>query len=192
MRGRRWGGWTTRNEDIRGEEMRFRAKCFSLSRWFPTLWQSIKECLIRTHPGLPKSFWWKDNPGDVRLMQEAFSRGCRAHRLNVVTSGRRPMRYLRRENEYNAGAAAGPGFLTSICRTCTASVWRRSRATLLRRTPAGRFSSSFARARGGRRRLPISMPIPTSPSRSSFCDFHPRVVKGSRILAHRGQAAQSL
>jgi len=44
----------------------------------------------------------EDNPGDVRLMQEAFREVAVPHRLNVVTSGRAAMRYLRRENEYNA------------------------------------------------------------------------------------------
>ena len=42
----------------------------------------------------------EDNPGDVRLMREAFQEISAAHRLNVVKSGREALRYFRREDEY--------------------------------------------------------------------------------------------
>jgi two-component system, chemotaxis family, response regulator Rcp1 len=42
----------------------------------------------------------EDNPGDVRLMQEAFREISVPHRLNVVESGRGALQFLRREEKY--------------------------------------------------------------------------------------------
>ena len=42
----------------------------------------------------------EDNPGDVRLMKEAFREGKVFCRINVVEDGVEAMRYLRREGEY--------------------------------------------------------------------------------------------
>jgi CheY-like chemotaxis protein len=38
----------------------------------------------------------EDNPGDVRLMKEAFSMNGGSHRLNVAEDGEQALRYLRR------------------------------------------------------------------------------------------------
>jgi chemotaxis family two-component system response regulator Rcp1 len=46
----------------------------------------------------------EDNPGDVRLMREAFHEVATPHRLNVVGTGGEALRYLRREE----GHAAAP------------------------------------------------------------------------------------
>jgi chemotaxis family two-component system response regulator Rcp1 len=46
----------------------------------------------------------EDNPGDVRLMQEAFLGVSAQHRLNVVGTGRDAMQYLRREGNYKQSA----------------------------------------------------------------------------------------
>jgi len=42
----------------------------------------------------------EDNPGDVRLMKEAFREGKVFCRINVVEDGVEAMRYLRREGKY--------------------------------------------------------------------------------------------
>lgn len=42
----------------------------------------------------------EDNPGDVRLMQEAFREISVPHRLNVVGTGRDALQFLRREEAY--------------------------------------------------------------------------------------------
>jgi chemotaxis family two-component system response regulator Rcp1 len=46
----------------------------------------------------------EDNPGDVRLMQEAFREVKVPHRLNVVSKGRDAMDYLRHEGEFKSAA----------------------------------------------------------------------------------------
>ena len=46
----------------------------------------------------------EDNPGDVRLMQEAFREVTVPHRLNVVCNGRDAMQYLRHEGDYKDSA----------------------------------------------------------------------------------------
>lgn len=45
----------------------------------------------------------EDNPGDVRLLREAFGECGMDHRLAVVTDGVEAMRYLRREEPYPRG-----------------------------------------------------------------------------------------
>ncbi len=42
----------------------------------------------------------EDNPGDVRLTQEAFKEGRVRNQLNVVSDGEKAMSYLRREGDY--------------------------------------------------------------------------------------------
>jgi CheY-like chemotaxis protein len=42
----------------------------------------------------------EDNPGDVRLMQEAFREISVPHRLSVVETGQKALQLLRREAEY--------------------------------------------------------------------------------------------
>ena len=42
----------------------------------------------------------EDNPGDVRLMQEAFDRGKSRKEIIVVGDGEEAMAFLRRESEY--------------------------------------------------------------------------------------------
>jgi chemotaxis family two-component system response regulator Rcp1 len=42
----------------------------------------------------------EDNPGDVRLTQEAFREGKVANKLSVVNDGVEAMAFLRQENEY--------------------------------------------------------------------------------------------
>jgi len=42
----------------------------------------------------------EDNPGDVRLMQEAFREISVPHQLNVVKTGREALQYFRREGAY--------------------------------------------------------------------------------------------
>jgi CheY-like chemotaxis protein len=44
----------------------------------------------------------EDNPGDIRLTQEAFRRCKHLHNLHIVTDGVRAMKFLRREGEYQA------------------------------------------------------------------------------------------
>jgi len=44
----------------------------------------------------------EDNPGDVRLMHEAFREVAALHRLSVATTGAAAMRYLRREGQDKA------------------------------------------------------------------------------------------
>jgi len=51
----------------------------------------------------------EDNPGDVRLTQEAFRENDINNKLNVVNNGQEAMYYLRREGEYKD--AARPGFI---------------------------------------------------------------------------------
>jgi CheY-like chemotaxis protein len=48
----------------------------------------------------------EDNPGDVRLMREAFGEIAVPHRLNAVENGREALKFLRREEEY--GEASRP------------------------------------------------------------------------------------
>ena len=43
----------------------------------------------------------EDNPGDVRLMQEAFREISVPHQLNVVETGREALQYFRREGAYS-------------------------------------------------------------------------------------------
>ena len=43
----------------------------------------------------------EDNPGDVRLTQEAFKEGRMAINLNVVMDGVEAIKYLRKETPYN-------------------------------------------------------------------------------------------
>ena len=45
----------------------------------------------------------EDNPGDARLLEEAFVECGLDHRLAVVTDGVEAMRYLRREKPYPRG-----------------------------------------------------------------------------------------
>lgn len=42
----------------------------------------------------------EDNPGDVRLTQEAFKEGRVQNQLNVVEDGEKALSYLRQEGEY--------------------------------------------------------------------------------------------
>lgn len=44
----------------------------------------------------------EDNPGDVRLTQEALKEGKINNNLHVVTDGVKAMRFLRREGHYNS------------------------------------------------------------------------------------------
>ena len=44
----------------------------------------------------------EDNPGDVRLTQEALNEGKIANRLNVVGDGEQAMAFLRQEGQYAA------------------------------------------------------------------------------------------
>lgn len=44
----------------------------------------------------------EDNPGDVRLVREAFREGCMRHRLAVVGDGAEALAYLRRDGAYGA------------------------------------------------------------------------------------------
>jgi two-component system, chemotaxis family, response regulator Rcp1 len=46
----------------------------------------------------------EDNPGDVRLTQEALREGRIRNRLSVVEDGEEAMRYLRREGEFAQAA----------------------------------------------------------------------------------------
>jgi len=46
----------------------------------------------------------EDNPGDVRLTQEAFRENDINNKLNVVNNGQEAMYYLRREGEYKDAA----------------------------------------------------------------------------------------
>ncbi len=43
----------------------------------------------------------EDNPGDVRLTQEAFKEGSKKVNLEVVMDGIEALRYLRKEDEYS-------------------------------------------------------------------------------------------
>lgn len=43
----------------------------------------------------------EDNPGDVRLMREAFQEVAVAHRLNAVETGGDALQFLRREGKYD-------------------------------------------------------------------------------------------
>jgi len=49
----------------------------------------------------------EDNPGDVRLTQEAFRENDINNKLNVVNNGQEAMYYLRREGEYKDAARPG-------------------------------------------------------------------------------------
>src|SRR5437870_4046658 len=42
----------------------------------------------------------EDNPGDIRLMQEAFKEGCLESRLNITRDGEQALAFLRREGSY--------------------------------------------------------------------------------------------
>src|SRR5689334_8592143 len=42
----------------------------------------------------------EDNPGDVRLMQEAFREGNLAGHLNITCDGEEAMAFLRQQGEY--------------------------------------------------------------------------------------------
>lgn len=51
----------------------------------------------------------EDNPGDVRLTQEAFRQNKIRNKLNVVNDGEQALAYLRREGPY--ADAARPGLI---------------------------------------------------------------------------------
>lgn len=44
----------------------------------------------------------EDNPGDVRLTQEALKQGTTEHELEVVTDGEEALRFLHREDGYES------------------------------------------------------------------------------------------
>jgi chemotaxis family two-component system response regulator Rcp1 len=44
----------------------------------------------------------EDNPGDIRLMQEAFQEGRLASRLNIARDGEQALAFLRREKPYES------------------------------------------------------------------------------------------
>ena len=48
----------------------------------------------------------EDNPGDVRLTQEAIREAKIRNRLNVVTDGEEAVAYVRRQGEFCRSAAA--------------------------------------------------------------------------------------
>jgi CheY-like chemotaxis protein len=89
----------------------------------------------------------EDNPGDVRLMQEAFREVAVPHRLSVVSNGRDAMLYLRREGDFKE--APRPDLLLldlnlpDIHGLEVLAAVKNDPA--LRRTPAVVFSSSQAR-----------------------------------------------
>ena len=49
----------------------------------------------------------EDNPGDVRLTQEAFRENKIRNRLNVVQNGEEAMNYLRKKGQYENAAKPG-------------------------------------------------------------------------------------
>ncbi len=49
----------------------------------------------------------EDNPGDVRLTQEAFRQNKIRNKLNVVNDGEQALAYLRREEPYTDAARPG-------------------------------------------------------------------------------------
>ena len=49
----------------------------------------------------------EDNPGDVRLTQEAFRENKIRNRLNVVQNGEEAMNYLRKKGQYEDAAKPG-------------------------------------------------------------------------------------
>jgi two-component system, chemotaxis family, response regulator Rcp1 len=51
----------------------------------------------------------EDNPGDIRLMQEAFKEGGFASKLNVARDGEQAMAFLRQEGPY--GKSARPSLI---------------------------------------------------------------------------------
>ena len=55
---------------------------------------------METHAPLFEILLVEDNPGDVRLTQEAFRQGRIAHRLSVVSDGEEALSFLRKTGQY--------------------------------------------------------------------------------------------
>jgi CheY-like chemotaxis protein len=55
---------------------------------------------METHLPLFEILLVEDNPGDVRLTQEAFRQGRIAHRLSVVSDGEEALSFLRKAGKY--------------------------------------------------------------------------------------------
>lgn len=88
----------------------------------------------------------EDNPGDVRLVREAFREGGMRHRLNVVGDGVEALAYLRRGGAY--GTAPRPDLILldlNVPRKNGHEVLREVKGDpSLRRIPVVVFSSSNA------------------------------------------------
>ena len=55
---------------------------------------------MENHAPLFEILLVEDNPGDVRLTQEAFRQGRIDHRLSVVSDGEEALSFLRRQGKY--------------------------------------------------------------------------------------------
>jgi two-component system, chemotaxis family, response regulator Rcp1 len=55
---------------------------------------------METHAAPFEILLVEDNPGDVRLTEEAFRQGRIAHRLSVVSDGEEAVSFLRKEGKY--------------------------------------------------------------------------------------------
>lgn len=55
---------------------------------------------METHAPLFEILLVEDNPGDVRLTEEAFREGRIAHRLSVVSDGEEALSFLRKKGKY--------------------------------------------------------------------------------------------
>lgn len=55
---------------------------------------------METHAPLFEILLVEDNPGDVRLTEEAFRQGRIAHRLSVVSDGEEALSFLRKKGKY--------------------------------------------------------------------------------------------
>jgi CheY-like chemotaxis protein len=55
---------------------------------------------METHAPLFEILLVEDNPGDVRLTEEAFREGRIAHRLSVVSDGEEALSFVRKKGKY--------------------------------------------------------------------------------------------
>ncbi|HLW77733.1 MAG TPA: hypothetical protein VKS01_12125 [Bryobacteraceae bacterium] len=69
----------------------------------------------------------EDNPGDVRLMQEAFKEGNLAGHLNVACDGEQAMAFLRQQGGYSLSPRPAIILLDlNLPRKDAAKCWRKS------------------------------------------------------------------